>query len=140
MEKIMKLRVWLLSALVALGSLNTLAVAATDDESALLALEQKWIDASKAQDVATLDAIIDDSYQADTPGGIESKRDMLKTSAAGPTQSLQNLNVTVNGDRGTVYGDNLLTFADGNRVKLSFVDRFERKHGQWRIVRSFVTR
>jgi hypothetical protein len=136
----MKLRVWLLSALLAVGSLNTLAVAASNDESALLALEQTWIDAGKAQDMATLDAVIDDSYQADTPGGIRTKKDMLIPVTAGSTQTLQNLNVTVKGDHATVYGDNMLTSPNGRRAKISFVDRFERKEGQWRIVRSFVTR
>ena len=135
----MKLRIYLLASLVALGALNAPVMAAPDDVQTLLKLEQTWIDASRAGDTATLNALIDDAYVADTPHGKEDKKNAMQTPSPDVTQSLQNLNAHVDGDRGVVFGDNILTYGNGKRAKISFVDKFERKDGRWRIVSSFVT-
>ncbi len=136
----MKLRAYLLGLVVALATLHQPVMAQPTDEATLLHLEQVWIDASKTRDFAAVDALIDDSYVADTPDGKQFKKDMLNFPAASPTQQLEGMSVKVDGDRASVSGTNTVTFPNGSRIKLSFVDNFARKNGQWRIVSSFVTK
>jgi ketosteroid isomerase-like protein len=114
--------------------------AGASDEAALLALEQTWIDAGRAQDYKTLDAMIDDSFVADTPTGKAYKQDSLRPQATTPSQSLRNMSVRIEGDTATVSGENFVTEASGHIYTLAFVDTFKRRDGTWRVVHSYVTR
>jgi hypothetical protein len=135
----MKFRVLLAAALFAVVGFNTSAMANPADEAALIDLEYKWISMSKAHDVEGLNALIDDTYEADTPKGKEKKSDMLMPAPADMAQSLSKLIAKVDGDTATVSGENLVTFKSGSPVRLSFVDKFVRKDGRWRVVSSYVT-
>jgi hypothetical protein len=135
----MKKYVLWIASILAIGCFHVPVMAQTADHAALASLEQKWIDMTKAQDVAGLNALLDDNYRADTPGGIQTKADMLKVVPGNYSETLRNLNIVVDGDRGMVSGENHHVRADGGLIRINFVDRFERKNGQWRVISSYVT-
>jgi hypothetical protein len=108
-------------------------------EATLLSLEQTWIDASKSNDVNTLKDIIDDRYRAITPTGEQTKADMLRPTASGITQTLQNMKVHVQKNAATVSGENVVVRADGKILRLAFTDQFVEEGGKWRVVQSWVT-
>lgn len=135
----MNIRIFLISSIMAMLCLNAPVMANSADEATLVSLEQKWIDMGNAKDVDGLNALIDDSYQANTPTGVQSKTDMMKPPAPGVAQRLQNVTAKVSGDQAAVSGDNLITLASGKSYKIRFVDNFERKDGSWRVVSSYVT-
>ncbi|SAK57075.1 SnoaL-like domain protein [Caballeronia glebae] len=134
----MRIRLLILSAFLAFASLKASA-STQEDTNTLIQPEQKWIAASNAGDVDTLSAIVDDSYQANTPYGTHSKADMLRP-VTGATQSVQNLTVVSSGDRATVSGENVVTVANGVVMRFAFTDSFAMKDGQWRAVNSYVTK
>jgi ketosteroid isomerase-like protein len=136
----MKAIISIVAASLAFAAVNVPAIASESDEATLLALEQTWIDAGRNKDFKTLDALIDDSFVADTPTGKESKQDSMRPQESTPSQTLRNMTVKVDGDTATVSGENAVTQANGHIYTLSFVDTFARRDGKWRVVHSYVTR
>jgi hypothetical protein len=137
----MKLSTFWVSTVLAMVCLNTSsAMADPADEATLFTLEQKWVDMAQAHDMAGLNALIDDSYRADTPNGVQSKADMLVPSPTGTTQKLQGLTAKADGDKAIVSGENIISSPEGSLTKIRFVDTFERTKGNWRVVESYLTR
>ncbi|SAL73971.1 hypothetical protein AWB71_04752 [Caballeronia peredens] len=134
----MRIRPLLLLSIFAV-SLGAHAAASQEDAEALVKVEQQWIAAANAGDVATLNAIVDETYKADTPRGIVDRAQTVMPSGSGVTQTLRNLSAKVDGDRGTVSGENRVTLSSGGIVNLQFVDSFVRKDGKWVVVHSYVT-
>jgi hypothetical protein len=114
-------------------------MAQTSDEATIQSLEYRWVDMWSAHDVAGLDALIDDSYIANTPQGKLNKADMLGPRLAGLSQSLKNVKVSVQDDHAQASGENFVTLANGKIARIQFVDQFERKNGKWRVVSSDLT-
>ncbi len=128
-----------LSLAVTLAALLASGVHADSSEAERLeALEQRWLAASVAHDVATLrdllaDEFVDVSYQ----GTLRRKADLLGASAAPAKtrQALSELAVRLYGDAAVVTGVNTVTADDGSfTVRLRFTDVFAKQSGRWRAV------
>jgi hypothetical protein len=139
----MKLHMLLASPYLAVFALATPAVAAQNDEAALKSLEERWVSASMHHDRDTLNALLDDSYREFTPAGVgRTKSDVLKAppAPAGSRQKLEDLQVSVQGDRAIVSGENHFMAPNGQEAVFAFENGYQRRDGIWRAVASWIAR
>ena len=59
---------------------------------------------------------------------------------AGSTQTLQNMQVRVDGDQAVAFGENRFMAPNGETAVFAFKDDFVRRDGQWRAVGSWMTK
>ncbi|MBN3752674.1 nuclear transport factor 2 family protein [Paraburkholderia sp. Tr-20389] len=139
----MKLHIYLAAPLLAAFALSAPAFAAQNDETVIRQLEENWVQASMHRDTDTLKLLLDDSYREITPSGkARSKSDVLSAPPppAGSTQTLQNVQVRVDGDQAVVMGENHFMAPNGDAAVFGFKDDFVRRDGQWRVVDSWMTK
>lgn len=104
-----------------------------------LALEQRWIAALAAHDVAALNDILDDTFIDSTfRGTIRTKPDVLRGPAAGQGYRSVRLDDVVVRPYGRatviVTGVNVLEGTKGDQVRVRFTDVFHKRGGAWRAV------
>ncbi|MFM0174940.1 nuclear transport factor 2 family protein [Paraburkholderia sediminicola] len=140
----MKRTAILTTAALMLASVATYSYAATPDEAALVALEQSWAKAASTHDVAVLDKVLDDSYVEVTANGTRrGKADALAAPglAPGASQSLSEVQATVNGDIAVVSGVNYYSSGPGAlAVKFVFTDIYAKRPDGWRAISSHMAR
>ncbi|BCG00838.1 hypothetical protein PPGU19_054060 [Paraburkholderia sp. PGU19] len=139
----MKLYMLFVAPVLAAFALATPAFAAENDEAVIRQMEEAWVQASMHHDRDTLKLLLDDSYREITPSGTaRSKSDVLSAPPApsGSTQTLQFVNVHVDGDQAMVIGENRFMAPDGQQAVFAFKDDFARHDGQWRVVGSWISR
>ena len=139
----MKLYMLFVAPVLAAFALASPAFAAENDEAVIRQMEEAWVQASMHHDRDTLKLLLDDSYREITPSGMaRSKSDVLNASPApsGSTQTLQYVNVHVDGDQAVVIGENRFMAPDGQQAVFAFKDDFARHDGQWRVVGSWMSR
>jgi hypothetical protein len=139
----MKLYMLFPAPLLAVFALSTPAHATQNDESVIRQIEQRWVQASMTHDRDTLKALLDDSYREITPSGAaRSKSDVLNAppAPAGSTQTLQDVQIRVDGDEAVAAGENHFMAPNGQVAVFAFKDDFVRRNGQWRVVGSWMTR
>ncbi|EUC16279.1 UNVERIFIED_ORG: uncharacterized protein DUF4440 [Burkholderia sp. CF145] len=139
----MKLYMLFVAPVLAAFALATPAFAAENDEAVIRQMEEAWVQASMHHDRDTLKLLLDDSYREITPSGTaRSKSDVLNASPvpSGSTQTLQYVNVHVDGDQAVVIGENRFMAPDGQQAVFAFKDDFARHDGQWRVVGSWMSR
>ena len=129
--------------LLAALALATPTFATENDEAVIRQMEESWLQASMHHDQDTLKLLLDDSYREITPSGkARSKSDVLSAppAPAGSTQTLQQVEVRVDGDQAEVVGENHFMAPDGQAAVFAFKDDFARRDGQWRVVSSWMSR
>ncbi|HWT35603.1 MAG TPA: nuclear transport factor 2 family protein [Paraburkholderia sp.] len=139
----MNLHIYLAAPLLAAFTLSAPAFATQNDESAIRQLEENWVQASMHHDTDTLKLLLDDSYREITPSGkARAKSDVLSAppAPAGSTQTLQNVQVRVDGDQAVAFGENRFMAPNGEAAVFAFKDDFVRRGGQWRVVGSWMTK
>jgi hypothetical protein len=112
----MKLYMLFSAPLLAVFALSTPAHATQNDESAIRQIEQSWVQASMTHDRDMLKALLDDSYREITPSGTaRSKSDVLNAAPApaGSTQTLQDVQIRVDGDEAVATGENHASWVRG---------------------------
>ncbi|OAJ58449.1 hypothetical protein A6V36_05880 [Paraburkholderia ginsengiterrae] len=136
----MKLAAILTTVGLLLASTASPASAATQDEVALIALEQSWAKAASSHDEAALDKLLDDSYVEVTANGTHRRKaDALAAPGlpAGSSQSLDELKAQVSGDIGVVTGVNYYSPAPGSvATKYVFTDVYARRPDGWHVISS----
>jgi hypothetical protein len=135
---IMKTYIAILSVALGAACASMPAVANETQESTLISLEETWNNEAKVGDIAALNDLISERYEADTPDGKLVKKDMLKQTDPSVSQSLENMSATIAGETATVTGENVVTFANGRVKKFEFTDKFALEDGKWRAVRTWV--
>ncbi|RAR61839.1 uncharacterized protein DUF4440 [Paraburkholderia unamae] len=114
------------------------------DQAALLQLEQSWVDAAPTHDRTVLDQLLDDSYIETTPSGVRrTKADVMNAPPppAGATQTLRDMQVSLNGDTAVVQGINRYQPPQSTQyMDFTFTDVFVRHDGRWRVISSQSTR
>jgi hypothetical protein len=139
----MKFCVFLAAPFLAALTLSAPVFATQNDEAVIRQMEEMWVQASMHHDRDTLTMLLDDSYREITPQGTtRSKSDVLSAppAPAGSTQTLQNVQVQVDGDQATAIGVNRFMAPDGQQAVFAFKDDFARREGQWRVVGSWMSR
>jgi ketosteroid isomerase-like protein len=139
----MKLHIYLAAPLLAAFTLSAPAFATQNDESTIRQMEENWVQASMHHDTDTLKWLLDDAYREITPSGkARSKSDVLSAppAPAGSTQTLQNVQVRVDGDHAVAFGENRFMAPNGDAAVFAFKDDFVRRDGQWRVVGSWMTK
>ncbi len=116
----------------------------TTDQHTIELLERDWVYATVNGDRATVDKLLDDSFIETTATG--AKRTKIDVMAAPPpapasTQTLQDLQVRINGDTAIVTGINRYRASSNEAaVNFAFTDVFARRDGIWRVLSSQMTR
>ncbi|MBP0592352.1 nuclear transport factor 2 family protein [Paraburkholderia sp. LEh10] len=139
----MKLYMLVAAPLLSAFALSTPTYASQNDESVIRQMEETWLQASMHHDRDTLQLLLDDSYREITPSGTaRSKSDVLSAppAPAGSMQTLQNVQVHVDGDRAVAVGENHFMAPNGQQAIFAFKDDFARHDGQWRVVGSWMSR
>lgn len=139
----MKLYMLFIVPVLAAFTLATPTYASENDETVIRQMEEAWVQASMHHDRDTLKLLLDDSYREITPSGTaRSKSDVLNAppAPAGSTQTLQSVQVRVDGDQAVVIGENRFMAPDGQQAVFAFKDDFARHDGQWRVVGSWMSR
>jgi ketosteroid isomerase-like protein len=114
------------------------------EEAALRAIEQKWEDAALKGDVATLGAILADTFVSTSADGhIQSKAEMLGQIKSGEVKyessKVDEVKVTVYGSAAILMGRwSGKVVEKGTPVESTerFTDTFIKQNGQWRCVAS----
>lgn len=118
--------------------------AAGNDEAALRAIEQKWEDAARKADVATLDAILHDTFVSTTADGhVQTKAEMLGQIKSGEVKyessKVEEVKVTIYGASAVMTGKwSGKVIEKGQPVESveRFTDTFIKQNGQWKCVAS----
>jgi hypothetical protein len=137
------LHLYFAAPLIAAFALSAPGHANENDEAVILQMEHAWLDAVMHHDRDTLDVLLDNAYRGVTPtGAARSKADVLNATPAlsGSKQTLQNMQVQVNGDKAVVFGEDRYMAPDGQETVFVFKDDFVRRGGQWRIAGSWLTK
>src|SRR5215471_10437138 len=112
----MKLNHYWAAPFLAIFAISAPAFAAQSDQSTIRQMEETWVQASMHHDTDTLKLLLDDSYREITPSGkARSKSDVLSAppAPAGSTQTLQNMQVRVDGDQAVAFGENRFMAPNG---------------------------
>ena len=133
--------------MIATAGLQQTVSAATGDEAALRAIEEKWDAASVKGDTAALEAIWADSFVSTSVDGVvRTKPEMLARLKAGEVKYLSakvdDLKVIVSGDTAVVNGRWAGHFVEkGKTTKATerFTDTFVRQGGTWRCLASHAS-
>ncbi|SEI63321.1 nuclear transport factor 2 family protein [Paraburkholderia diazotrophica] len=139
----MKTHMFFAVPLLAAFAFSPPVFATRNDEAVIRQMEETWLQASMHRDSDTLKALLDDSYREITPAGAaRTKSDVLSAPPlpAGSTQTLQNVEVHVDGDRAVAVGEDHFMAPNGQSAVFAFKDDFLRRDGQWRIVGSRMSR
>lgn len=139
----MKLYMLFIVPVLTAFALATPTYASENDETVIRQMEEAWVQASMHHDRDTLKLLLDDSYREITPSGTaRSKSDVLNAppAPAGSMQTLQSVQVRVDGDQAVVIGENRFMAPDGQQAVFAFKDDFARHDGQWRVVGSWMSR
>lgn len=120
------------------------AIAASGDEAALKALEEKWDAASTKNDAAALGAILGDKFiSTSAEGKVRGKAEVLSRMKSGEVKyqasKVDDMNVFVYGDAAVVNGRWKGKFTEkGKPMETTerFTDTFVRQNGQWKCVAS----
>jgi hypothetical protein len=129
---------------VAQGQKDHATQASDAEVQALIAIENKWVEALVKSDMATLDAIVADSYvDTDEHSHRGSKDDVISFLKSGDIKfesiKLSDMNVRVYGDAAVVIGTAMQegSFLGGPlATKVIFTDTFVKKDGKWKAVAS----
>jgi ketosteroid isomerase-like protein len=125
---------------------STIACASepANDEDQILSLERDWVRAVVDEDRGTLNELLDESYvEMGAHGARRAKRDVLAAAPppATSTQTLEDIQIRVNGDTAIVTGVNRYRASPVASVaSVRFTDVFERRDGRWRVVASQLGR
>jgi ketosteroid isomerase-like protein len=114
------------------------------DEAALRAIEQKWEDAALKGDVATLGAILHDTFVSTTADGhIQTKSEMLGHMKSGEVKyessKVDEVKVAIYGNAAILMGKwSGKVIEKGTPVESveRFTDTFIKQNGQWKCVAS----
>jgi ketosteroid isomerase-like protein len=121
------------------------AAQSSDAETrALIAVENRWVEALVKSDLATLDAIVADSYvDTDEHSHRGNKDDVISFLKSGDIKfesiKLSDMNAHVYGDAAVVFGTAVQagSFLGGPlATKVIFTDTFVKKNGKWKAVAS----
>ncbi len=113
------------------------AAPAADDRATILALEQRWMDASVHRDRKTLDRILaDDFLDTSYKGQLRTKADHLAAPVvSNVTEKLEDVKVRFYGDTAIVTGRNVVTANDHSfAANIRFTDVFVKQSGMWQAV------
>lgn len=125
---------------------------ATDHSTDLVILEKlnsDWLNSYKSRDVATLDRVLADDFEAIYPGGqVRTKADLLKglanPSGTFETIAWDRLKILVFGDTAMVSGVTHITGKNAQGAPFSssndYADIYVRRDGTWRAVSAHVVR
>lgn len=113
------------------------AAPAPGDRAAILALEQRWIEATGHRDLKTLDRILADDFQ-DTSykGQLRTKADHLTAPViSNVTEKLEDVKIRFYGDTAIVTGRNVVTANDHSfTANIRFIDVFVKQNDAWQAV------
>lgn len=107
---------------------------ASSDESAVLRVQQQWLDASQGGNVEALNQIIDDSFVGSTPSDqIIGKQSLLPPNgkSAFSNTHFVNLSATVIGDTAVVFGG-MVTTGDSTSLRCAMV--YAKRAGAWKMI------
>jgi ketosteroid isomerase-like protein len=124
------------------------AATPADDTATLEALNAQWLNAYKTHDVAAVERVLADDFQAVYPGGrVLKKDDLLKvvgnTSRTIDSISWDSLKIMLFGDVAVVTGITKLsgTSAQGPFSSTNdYADVYVKRGGTWRVVSAHVVR
>ena len=113
-------------------------------EQALLALEQRWVTASKASDGPAVGALLAENFTAiDSDGSMRTKAELMERTTKGKwtTTALTDMNVVMHGNTGIVTGVWTGVGTDGGGKAVDGRERWadtwvKAKDGTWRCVAS----
>jgi ketosteroid isomerase-like protein len=117
---------------------------AVNDEAALKAIEEKWEVASVKADVATLGAILADTFiSTSADGHMQTKAEMLAALKSGEVKfeksDVDELKVQVYGNAAVLMGrwtGKVIEKGEASESTERFTDTFVKQNGQWRCVAS----
>lgn len=104
------------------------------DESAVLRVQQQWLDASQHGNVEALSEIIDDSFVGSTPSDqIIGKQSLLPPAGKPAFSNTHFVNLTANviGDTAVVFGGMVTS---GDSTSLRFVMVYAKRAGTWKMI------
>jgi hypothetical protein len=108
---------------------------ATPEESAVLQLQQQWLDASQKGNLEALSQIIDDSFIGSAPNNhIINKQSLLPPSGSNPTFTnthFESLNAKVVDNTAVVFGS-MITTGDPTALRCTMV--YAKRAGAWKMI------
>jgi Domain of unknown function (DUF4440) len=108
---------------------------ATPEESAVLQLQQQWLDASQKGNLEALSQIIDDSFIGSAPNNhIINKQSLLPPSGSTPTFTnthFESLNAKVVDNTAVVFGS-MITTGDATALRCTMV--YAKRAGAWKMI------
>ncbi len=118
--------------------------AAVNDEATLKAIEEKWEEASVKADVATIGAILADTFVSTSADGhMQTKAEMLAALKSGEVKfeksDVDELKVQVYGNAAVLMGrwtGKVIEKGEASESTERFTDTFVKQNGQWRCVAS----
>jgi len=130
--------------LVLAGAVAQQKKSAANDEAALKAIEEKWEVASVKADVATLGAILADTFVSTSADGhVQTKAEMLAALKSGEVKfeksDVDDLKVTVYGNAAIIMGrwtGKVVEKGEASESTERFTDTFIKQNGQWKCVAS----
>ncbi len=107
----------------------------SQEESAVLRVQQQWLEASQKGNGEALSQIIDDSFAGSTPDNhIINKQDLLPPSGSEPmftNTHFVNLNAKVIGNTAVVFGS-IITTGDPTVLRCAMV--YTERAGAWKMI------
>jgi hypothetical protein len=108
---------------------------ATPEETAVLGVQQQWLEASQKGNGEALRQIIDDSFVGNTPNNhIINKQSLLPPGGSGPmfpNTRFADLEAKVIGDTAVVFGK-LTTTGDATALRCAMV--YRKQAGAWKMI------
>jgi Domain of unknown function (DUF4440) len=108
---------------------------ATPEETAVLRVQQQWLEASQKGNGETLSQIIDDSFAGSTPDNhIINKQSLFPASGNGPVftnSHFASLNAKVIGNTAVVFGS-MITTGDSTVLRCAMV--YRNRAGAWKMI------
>jgi Domain of unknown function (DUF4440) len=108
---------------------------AIPEESAVLQLQQQWLDASQKGNLEALSQIIDDSFIGSAPNNhIINKQSLLPPSGSNPTFTnthFESLNAKVVDNTAVVFGS-MITTGDATALRCTMV--YAKRAGAWKMI------
>lgn len=107
----------------------------TPEESAVLQLQQQWLDASQKGNSEVLGQIIDDSFVGSTPNNqIINKQTLIPPRGNQPmftNTHFVNLNAKIIGDTAVIFGS-MITTGDPTALRCTMV--YAKRSGSWKMI------
>jgi hypothetical protein len=108
---------------------------ATPEETAVLGVQQQWLEASQKGNGEALRQIIDDSFVGNTPNNhIINKQSLLPSGGNGPmfpNTRFADLEAKVMGDTAVVFGK-LITTGEATALRCAMV--YRKQAGSWKMI------